>query len=195
MISSSAILTSADGSQSSTRTEGSVKRSSCDIDIHIEAQGDVNIYNCATPIANCQPLSRPPCPPVYGTCIPVVAGAKHKLSRDQKLGRLAEAVPVPSAIAAATMHMIRRFMLGKTAANPLEELTFATLRKISPDLLSCTLTALDAAPLRQRNRLLAQSLLLDPNQPLEGRCTNYRFRAGNRATNWIAGLRRSKRLG
>src|SRR5690349_4713987 len=83
--------------KSSTASEHGVKCSSCDIDIHIEAQGDVNIYNCPTPSGSSQPPDCPPCPPVYGTCIPVVAGAKHKLSRDQKLNRLAEGVPVPSA--------------------------------------------------------------------------------------------------
>jgi hypothetical protein len=63
--------------------------------------------------------------------------------------------------------MMRRFMLGMTPANPLETAAFATLGKISRDLLSCTLTAFDAAPPRQRSRLFAPSLLLDPSQPLD----------------------------
>jgi hypothetical protein len=96
-----------------------------------------------------------------------VAGAKHKLSREQKLNRLAEGVPVPSSLAAGVVHMMRRFMLGMTPANPLETAAFATLGKISRDLLSCTLTAFDAAPQRQRGRLFAPSLLLDPSQPLD----------------------------
>lgn len=138
----------------------------CNVDIHIDSRGDVNIYNCA-PSSGKPPQECPPCNPPYGTCIPVVAGAKHKLSREQKLNRLAEGVPVPSALAAGVVHMMRRFMLGMTPANPLETAAFATLGKISRDLLSCTLTAFDAAPPRQRGRLFAPSLLLDPSQPLD----------------------------
>ncbi|MGH7462722.1 MAG: hypothetical protein ACREMA_17065, partial [Longimicrobiales bacterium] len=95
------------------------------------------------------------------------AGAKHKLSREQKLNKLAEGVRVPSSLAAGTMHLMRRFLLGKTAANPLEAAAFATLNKMSRDILSCTLTAFDAVPLRQRNRLFAQSLILDADRPLD----------------------------
>jgi hypothetical protein len=138
----------------------------CNVDIHIDSRGDVNIYNCA-PSSGKPPPECPPCNPPYGTCIPVVAGAKHKLSREQKLNRLAEGVPVPSSLAAGVVHMMRRFMLGMTPANPLETAAFATLGKISRDLLSCTLTAFDAAPPRQRGRLFAPSLLLDPSQPLD----------------------------
>ncbi len=158
--------TSDTGKDSTASYRGANSKRCCDIDIRIDCRGDVNIYNCATPSGTSQPPDCPPCPPTYGTCIPVVAGAKHKLSRDQKLNRLAEGVPVPSALAAGAMHMIRRFLLGKTPANPLEVAAFATLRTISRDILSCTLAAFDAAPLHQRNRLFVQSLLLDPNQPL-----------------------------
>lgn len=102
-----------------------------------------------------------------GTCIPVAAGAKHKLSRDQKLARLASGVPVPSSMAAAAMQMIRRFLLDMSPANPLEVAVFAVLAKTSRDVLSCTLTAFDSAPSRQRNQLFTSSLLGDPNQPLD----------------------------
>jgi len=139
----------------------------CEVDIHIEARGDVNIYNCVPSGDTTQPPEPPPCVPPHGTCIPVAAGAKHKFSRDQKLDKLLAGVPVPSALAAGAMHMIRRFMLGKTAANALEAAAFAALRNTSRDLLSCTLEAFDAVPRRQRNRLFAEPLLLDPNQPLD----------------------------
>ena len=106
----------------------------CRIDIQIESQGDVNIYNCTAPASSsepCPPLKDdhvcPPCFPPIGACLPVVPGAKHKVSREYKLTKLAERVRVPSSIAAGTMHMARRFLLGKTAANPLEAAAFATL--------------------------------------------------------------------
>ena len=139
----------------------------CDIDIQIDCRGDVNIYNCSTPGGAGETPPCPPCFPPAGACIPVAAGAKHKLSREQKLNKLAEGVRVPSSLAASTMHLTRRFLLGKTAANSLEAAAFATLRKIRRDILSCTLTAFDAVPLRQRDRLFAQTLLLDPDQPLD----------------------------
>jgi hypothetical protein len=55
------------------------------------------------------------------------SGAKHKLSREYKLTKLADQVRVPNSLAAGVMHIARRFLLGKTAANPLEAAAFATL--------------------------------------------------------------------
>jgi|SRR5438552_15311620 hypothetical protein len=68
---------------------------------------------------------------------------------------------------AGALHMTRRFLLGKAAANPLEAAVFATLNRMSRDILSCTVAAFDAAPPGQRNRLFAPSFLLDPDQPLD----------------------------
>jgi hypothetical protein len=109
----------------------------------------------------------PPCFPPAGACIPVAAGAKHKLSREYKLAKLAANVRVPSSLAAGALHMTRRFLLGKAAANPLEAAAFATLNRMSRDILACTVAAFDAASPGQRNRLFAPSLLLDPDQPLD----------------------------
>ena len=109
-----------------------------------------------------------PCFPPDGACLPVVPGAKHKLSRDYKLAKLADGVRVPSSLAAGATHMMRRFLLGKTAASPLEVAAFATLGRMSHDILSCTIAAFDAVPPIQRNRLFTQSLVLDPDQPLDG---------------------------
>src|SRR5215472_14369553 len=80
----------------------------CDVDIHITDPGEVNIYNCSAPGTGGSQCDGDGdgggdgggrCPWPEGTCIPVAAGAKHKLSREQKLSRLAEGTPVPSAIA------------------------------------------------------------------------------------------------
>jgi hypothetical protein len=152
------------------RKRSARRRGCCDTNIHIDAQGDVNIYNCATPNAPCQapPSTCPPGFPPLGACLPVVPGAKHKLSRDYKLAKLAERVRVPSSLAAGALHMARRFLLGKTPASPLEDAVFATLGRMSRDILSCTVAAFDAVPPRQRNRLFAPSLLLlDSDQPLD----------------------------
>jgi hypothetical protein len=141
----------------------------CEIDLHIDNRGDVNIYNCAPSSAVSDAVSEGECracPPPQGTCIPAVAGAKHKLSTKQKLESLAEGVAVPSSIAAGVAHMMRRFLLDKSPANPLEASAFATFEKISRDLLTCTLAAFDATPPRLRSRLVAQ-LLGDPSQPLD----------------------------
>lgn len=142
----------------------------CNMDIHVDCRGDVNIYNCPPPGATGTPPPPPTCPPgfpPYGACLPVVPGAKHKLGRDYKLGKLADRLRVPSALAAGTLHMARRFLLGKSAANPLETAAFATLGLIPRDTLSCTVAAFDAVPPQQRNRLFAPALVLDPDQPLD----------------------------
>ena len=58
-------------------------------------------------------------------------------------------------------------MLGKTPANALETKAFATLGRVSRDLLSCTVSAFDALPRSQRTRLFAPALLLDPDVPID----------------------------
>ena len=159
------------------RSPGTSKASSgcCNFDINIEAQGGVNIYNncCSTgepegkPDSGCCPGGTETCPPSIGTCLAVVAGAKHKLSRDQKLAIRAANSPIPSAIAASLLHSMRRLSLGKTAANSLEAATFAILRKLPANLISCTVSAFDDLDPALRNKLFAPSLLLDPDQPVD----------------------------
>jgi hypothetical protein len=97
----------------------------------------------------------------------VVPRAKHKLGRDYKLTKRTERARVPSAMAAGALHMMRRFLLGKSAANPLESAALSTLGLMPRNILSCTVAAFDAMPPRQRNRLFAPALLLDPGQPLD----------------------------
>src|SRR5262245_38944934 len=68
--------------------------SGCQIDIRIESQGDVNIYNCTAPAPPDQPC--PPSPPTGcptgpiapGQCIPLTLGAKPKQSQRTKLNTL-----------------------------------------------------------------------------------------------------------
>ena len=141
----------------------------CDIDIQIDCSGDVNIYNCSTP-SGTGTTPTPTCPlcfPPVGACLPAVPGAKHKLSSDYKLTQLANSILVPSSLAAGAIHMARRFLLGKAAANALEVSVFATLGQMSRDILACWVAAFDAMPVRQVNRLLAQSLVLDPDNPID----------------------------
>jgi hypothetical protein len=130
--------------------------------IHIEKCGDVHIHTCTPPGKNgsCSPeLPR-------GTCIPVVAGAKHKLSRKMKFTDLAATVRVPSAMATATLHMARRFVLGKSPANALESAAFPMLERVSRDILSCTVDAFDDLPLQERNRLFTDTLMVSPEEPI-----------------------------
>ncbi|HEV2818101.1 MAG TPA: hypothetical protein VGW40_12870 [Allosphingosinicella sp.] len=145
--------------------------SACAFNIRVDAGGDVHIHNnCGAP-APASDEAVPtgddcPCPAI-GTCIPVVAGAKHKQSREQKLGRRAELDPVASAIATSVLHCMRRFLLGKTAANALEERAFAILAKLPREFLACNVAAVDALPAGLSNRLLVPSLLLDPHQAID----------------------------
>ena len=138
----------------------------CHIDIHIECHGDVHIHNCGGPGPTGKPPTPPSCPPTSpsGTCIPSVAGAKHKLSRAHKLDKLAGRVRVPSALATSTIHMARRFVLGKAAANPLETAAFAILARMPDSILSCAVSAYDSLPPAQRDRLFVRSLDPDPDE-------------------------------
>src|SRR6516162_1302564 len=109
------------------------------IDIRIDAHGDVNIYNCSTPAGTVttSPPSCEPCFPCVGACLPAVPGAKHELRREQKLNKLADGVRAPSSLAAEGMLLTRQFLLGKTPANAVESAAFASLGPLPRGLLSC----------------------------------------------------------
>ncbi len=145
----------------------------CDIDIQITDPGEVNIYNCTSPPGKGKPSDGGEgdggggCPWPVGTCIPVAAGAKHKLSREQKLSRAAEGTPVPSAVAASVIQMMRRYRRGDSPGNDLEASVFPVFGEISGDLLDCTLSAFDSAPKQLISKLFDQSLLADPSHPLD----------------------------
>jgi hypothetical protein len=147
----------------------------CRIDIKIESQGDVNIYNCTAPCPSTDPCPPPKddhvCPPVApGACVPVSLGSKPKQSRRRKLDKLLANIRVPSALGASFFHLTRRYLAGKTAANALEERAFAKLRRLSPDLqrvLGCALDSFDSLSAEERDRLFASDLLGDIDQPIE----------------------------
>jgi hypothetical protein len=58
--------------------------------------------------------------------------------------------------------------------NPLETKAFAVLGRIPRDQLAGTVSAFDAIPGQQRNRLFVSSLLLDPDVPLEATARAHR---------------------
>jgi hypothetical protein len=145
----------------------------CPIDIRIDSRGDINMYNCSPPDGthpgkDSGTATTPGgCFPPVGSCFPAVPGAKHKQGRNRMLANLAARARVPSTLAASTLHLARRFVLGKTPANALEKRTFALLEKVGADTLSCMVTAFDGVPTETRKKLFTDSLLLDPDQPLE----------------------------
>jgi hypothetical protein len=140
----------------------------CTIDIHVDCRGNVNIYNCSTSgeTAECPPEL---CPekPTCASCLPPIAGGKHKASRDYKLARLANGVRVPSALAASIVQAARRFLLGKAPKNPLESAAFDSLRKMSRDTLSCAVRTFSALPPAARRRLFAPALLLGEDEAID----------------------------
>lgn len=147
----------------------------CRIDIQIESQGDVNIYNCTSP----RPSSEP-CPPsevcptgpiAPGQCVPLSIGSKPKQSQRAKLDAILQNTRVPSSIAAAFFHHARRFQAGQAPANPFEASAFQLFGSLSPELrsiLSCSVASFDGIPRADRNRLFDPSLPTDPNTPLDG---------------------------
>jgi hypothetical protein len=144
-------------------------RHDCRIDIRIESQGDVNIYNCSQPERElpCPPPADDtlPCPTAPGACVPLALGAKPKQSRRRKIERLLAHNRVPSALAAGFFQTARRFNAGVPAGNALEAALFARLSKLSPELrgvLRCTLDSFDSLSGADSDRLVDTRLTSDP---------------------------------
>lgn len=145
----------------------------CAFTFNIRASGDIHIHNyCASPES--VPPSDDPggsedcivCA-TQGSCLPPVAGAKHKLSRAQKLAIRSARSKVPSLLAASTMHAIRRHIAGYAPANALEQRLFGKLDALPPALLRCMVDGLDQLPLGQRGSLVTGQAFADPAQPLD----------------------------
>ena len=135
---------SSDNNTNSTASKPIAGCGGCgNIDIRIDAHGDVNIYNCSTPAGTVttSPPSCEPCFPCVGACLPAVPGAKHELRREQKLTKLADGVRVPSSLAAGAMLLARQFLLAKTPTNAVESAAFASLGQLPRGLLSCPAAA------------------------------------------------------
>lgn len=164
-------LRSSSPNSSASEEKGSIggrnhRGGDCHVSISIEARGDVVINNCCAAHPEAQP-SPEDCFSPKRACMPVVPGAKHKQSRDQKLASLAAGTRVPSALAAGAIHMMRRFLADRSPATPIENKIFALLEKMPRSLVSCTLDAFDQMAPAQRVRLFASSLSLGVNQPLD----------------------------
>src|ERR1700730_12528233 len=175
MLSFNRRLTMNTSKRTEPRTTKSTNDVRCKIDMHIESQGGVNIYNCTAPRSSSEHCPAPKddhvCPPVAtGACVPVSLGSKPKQSRRRKLDTLLANTRVPSALGASFFHLTRRYLAGKVPANALEERTFATLRRLSPELqrvLACARDSFESLSSGERNALFASDLLRDVGQPLE----------------------------
>lgn len=134
----------------------------CQIDIHIDSRGDVNIYNCTPPApgkdtgtgagdCGCDDPIAP------GQCLPVTLGAKPKQSQRQKLDGLLASSRVPSTLAAAFFRHARRWLAGAAPGNPLETEAFALFAAMPAErrtLLACAVRSADAIPSSDRDRLI-----------------------------------------
>jgi len=147
----------------------------CLVDIRIETQGPVNIYNCssAPPRSEPCPPSPPECPagPIApGQCIPLSIGSKPKQGLRTKLNSLLQNTRVPSAIASGFFQHARRFSAGQTPANPLETEVFGFFQTLPADMksiLSCSVNSFDGITSDERNRLFDPSIPQDLNVPLD----------------------------
>ena len=147
----------------------------CRVDIRIDSQGPVNIYNCSA--APPCPEASPPCPPkcptgpiAPGQCVPLAIGAKPKQSLRTKLDALLQNTPVPSAIASGFFQHARRFAAGQSPANPLETEVFGFFETLPADMksiLSCSVGSFDGITQGERNQLFDPSIAQDPNVPLD----------------------------
>ena len=128
--------------------------SNCESNISIINYGNINIFNC---LANPN-LSSTPIPNGDKFCIPLTPGHKLKQSLEQKLTLLLKNTQVPSVLAASSIQLIRRFLLGSQPENRLETEVFSTLEKLSPsiqEVMNCVIRKFDTLPSSDRNRLFA----------------------------------------
>jgi hypothetical protein len=163
--------TGAPGDDKAGGSSGSC-RDGCAFTFNLRTTGDIHIHNY------CAPPDKPSTDgqgdgddclvcATQGSCLPPVAGAKHKLSRAQKLAIRAARSKVPSLLAASTMHAIRRHIAGYTPANALEQRLFGKLDALPPALLRCIVEGLDQIPPGQRGPLLTDDAYADPAEPLD----------------------------
>lgn len=149
----------------------------CGYEFQINVQGDLHIHNqCAGEITPPSPPPKEPavcCPPngVGNTCLPPIAGRKHKASPAQKLAKLAANNRVPSVLAAGAVHLLRRYLAGASAANPLEQAAFARLDKAptaARQTLACASAQAGALGDKQRGKLFDTRILgLGLDAPLD----------------------------
>jgi hypothetical protein len=163
------------GSQTSKPTLGSTESgggdANCRVDIRIETQGPVNIYNCtsSTPSPTPSPPECPTGPIAPGQCVPLSIGSKPKQSLRTKLDSLLQNTRVPSAIAGGFFQHARRFSAGQPPANQLETEVFSFFQTLPADMksiLSCSVTSFDGITQDERNRLFDPSIPQHPNVPL-----------------------------
>lgn len=144
----------------------------CHIDVH--AAGDVHIHQrCAPPPpAPCPAPDQPP-PPCYpppaegSTCLPPVAGRKHKQSPADKRARRLATQRVPSVLAASTLALVQRFLAGSAPANDLEKAAHARLARAEPlalQTLRCAAGKFESLPAGERNALFDAAF--PPSQPV-----------------------------
>ena len=147
----------------------------CHVDIRIDSQGPVNIYNCssAPPCAEPCPSPQSTCcsdPIAPGQCVPLSIGSKPKQSLRSKLDALLQNTPVPSAIAGGFFQHARRFAAGQSPANPLETEVFGFFEALPPSMksiLSCSVGSFDGIAQGERDRLFDPSIPQDPSVPLD----------------------------
>jgi hypothetical protein len=142
----------------------------CAVTFNVETTGTINIYNCgnAGKDKDCGCTDDEPSSTATGACVPVSLGAKPKQSQKSKLDRLLKNNPVASAFAASFIHTCKRYIAGKTAANPLEVTMFKKFDTLSPQnkkLLKCTSKSADTLSSKHKS-LLADSLMQDINTPV-----------------------------
>ncbi len=136
----------------------------CAVEINIESEGDVNIYNCSPGAA--QPSPPGPEGPggviAPGQCVPLSIGSKPKQSLRTKLDALLEETRVPSAIGAAFFQHSRRFLAGASPHDSLEGEVFELFESLPGELqsiLSCSVASFDGIAESER------TVLLDPSIP------------------------------
>ena len=145
----------------------------CDVDIRIENQGDINIYNCIEG----RDHGKPPqdgkeCKPhrAEGACVPLGLGCKPKQSKRRKLEQLMARNRVPSALAASFFQTARRFLRDNAPANDFERDVFPIFEAMPPDIrdiMECAVDSVESTPSDLKNAGLEPSILADADKPID----------------------------
>jgi hypothetical protein len=148
----------------------------CDVDIKIDNQGDINIYNCTEGRDDRKPPHECPeceeCKPerAEGACVPLGLGCKPKQSKRQKLEQLKARNKVPSALAASFFQTARRFLRGNAPANDFESDVFPlfeAMPRAVRDIMECAVDSYESTPSDLKNAGLEPSLLADADKPID----------------------------
>ena len=158
----------------SLRSDGGSADCGCTTTVHVGRVDTANFYNCppdaqveTRPTTQHDDDCRDELGRALGACIPLVPGAKHKQAMQTKLQPLLENTAYPSALGAAALQMVGRYISEQPPGSNLETGVFEILDDVigerGSDVLACALENLHRLPVEDRDRLFSRPVLDVPD--------------------------------